>query len=166
MANQSSLDSIFCAAVEIASEEKRAAYLARACGDDHELQAQVEKLLDAHWRAGSFLEEPAVAPPATGAVLPEDPRTSDPRPSEGSGRRIGPYKLLKQIGEGGMGIVYRAEQEEPVRRQVALKIIKPGMDSRQVIARFEAERQALALMDHTNIAKVFWTITCLVSKRP
>src|ERR1051325_11522092 len=73
---------------------------------------------------------------------------------EGLGTRIGPYKLLQQIGEGGMGVVYMAEQETPVRRKVALKIIKPGMDSRQVIARFEAERQALALMDHVNIARV------------
>jgi serine/threonine-protein kinase len=76
------------------------------------------------------------------------------RPTEGPGSRIGPYKLLQQIGEGGMGTVFMAEQQEPVRRQVALKVIKPGMDSRQVIARFEAERQALALMDHPNIAKV------------
>ena len=76
-------------------------------------------------------------------------------PFEGPGTRIGPYKLLEQIGEGGMGVVYMAEQEAPVRRRVALKIIKPGMDSRQVIARFEAERQALALMDHQNIARVF-----------
>ncbi|HZV08045.1 MAG TPA: protein kinase, partial [Gemmataceae bacterium] len=77
-----------------------------------------------------------------------------PRPSEGPGSRIGPYKLMEQIGEGGMGLVFVAEQQQPVRRRVALKIIKPGMDSQQVIARFEAERQALALMDHQNIAKV------------
>src|SRR5262249_22703548 len=77
-----------------------------------------------------------------------------PAPIEGPGTRIGPYKLLQQIGEGGMGLVYLAEQEEPVRRKVALKIIKPGMDSRHVLARFQAERQALALMDHPNIARV------------
>src|SRR5262249_26492986 len=75
--------------------------------------------------------------------------------SEGAGARIGPYKLLQQIGEGGFGAVYMAEQGEPVRRRVALKVIKPGMDSAQVIGRFEAERQALAMMDHQNIAKVF-----------
>ncbi len=75
--------------------------------------------------------------------------------SEGPGTRVGPYKLLQQIGEGGMGVVYMAEQEEQVRRKVALKILKPGMDSQQVVARFEAERQALAMMDHTNIARVF-----------
>jgi serine/threonine protein kinase/tetratricopeptide (TPR) repeat protein len=154
-AEQPSLDTIFCAAIEIASEDERAAYLARACGDDHELRHHVEKLLDAHLQAGSFLEEPAVAPRATGEFWADDPPTSDPRPMEGPGTLIGPYKLLQQIGEGGMGIVYLAEQLEPVRRKVALKIIKPGMDSKQVIARFEAERQALAMMDHTNIAKVF-----------
>ena len=80
--------------------------------------------------------------------------TADHQPAEGPGNRVGPYKLLQQIGEGGMGVVYMAEQEEPVRRKVALKIIKPGMDTKQVIARFEAERQALAMMDHPNIAKV------------
>ena len=77
-----------------------------------------------------------------------------PSPAERPGTRIGPYKLLQQIGEGGMGVVYMAEQQEPVRRKVALKIIKPGMDTKQVIARFEAERQALAMMDHQNIARV------------
>src|SRR5208337_38332 len=77
------------------------------------------------------------------------------RPAKGPGSRIGPYKLLQQIGEGGMGTVYMAEQAEPVRRRVALKVIKPGMDTRQVVARFEAERQALAMMDHPNIARVF-----------
>src|SRR5207247_6835872 len=83
------------------------------------------------------------------------PRTADYEPiAEGPGLVIGSYKLLQQIGEGGMGVVYMAEQQEPVRRKVALKIIKPGMDSQQVIARFEAERQALALMDHQNIARV------------
>src|SRR5208282_155475 len=94
--------------------------------------------------AGSFLEAPAFGP------VP----TVDQRLPEGPGTHIGPYKLLQKIGEGGMGVVYMAEQEEPVRRKVALKIIKPGMDTAQVIARFEAERQALALMEHQNIAKV------------
>jgi WD40 repeat protein/serine/threonine protein kinase len=100
---------------------------------------------DAQPKVGSFLQAAALAPAST---------ANAPQLVEGSGTRIGPYKLLQQIGEGGMGIVYMAEQQEPVRRKVALKIIKPGMDSVQVIARFEAERQALALMDHTNIAKV------------
>src|SRR5262249_42972180 len=128
-----------------------------ACGDDHELRAQVEKLLDAHMRAGSFLEEPAVA---------VDPRGIDARVSsfseplvqaalgEGPDSVIGPYRLLEQLGEGGFWVVDMAEQQQPVRRKVALKVIKPGMDSKQVTARFEAERQALALMDHPHIARV------------
>jgi serine/threonine protein kinase/tetratricopeptide (TPR) repeat protein len=117
--------------------------LKEACGDDAGLLRRVEGLLDAHVRAGSFLDEPAVAGDVTVPVR-----------SETTGSRVGPYKLLEAIGEGGMGTVYMAEQTEPVRRRVALRVIKPGMDTEQVIARFEAERQALALMDHPNIAKV------------
>ncbi len=143
-----SFDTVFCAAIEIASAEERAAYVARACGDDPELRGRVEKLVAAHFRAGSFLEQPA-ADPVTGSAAFEQ----GPLP-EGVGTRIGPYKLLEQIGEGGMGTVWMAEQQEPVRRLVALKVIKAGLDSAQVVARFEAERQALALMDHPNIAKV------------
>ena len=116
---------IFLQALDLRSPRERSAYLDEACGTDAVLRAQVEALLSASERAGSFLEEPAVAPPASD----DGPSTSDPRPIEGPGMRIGPYKLLQQIGEGGMGIVYMAEQEEPVRRKVALKIIKPGMDS-------------------------------------
>ena len=86
---------------------------------------------------------------------PFAPTVDAPAPAEGPGTVIGPYKLLEKIGEGGFGIVYMAAQTEPVRRKVALKILKPGMDTRQVVARFEAERQALAIMDHPNIAKVF-----------
>jgi WD40 repeat protein/serine/threonine protein kinase len=138
--------SIFIAALEKDDPAERAAYLDQTCAGDDVLRRRVERLLLAHDRADSFLAGPA-------ADLGD---TSDSPPlSEGPGTRIGPYKLLQQIGEGGMGVVYVAEQETPVRRQVALKIIKPGMDSAQVIARFEAERQALALMDHPNIAKVF-----------
>jgi serine/threonine protein kinase len=106
------------------------------------------------WTADSNRERPRTD---LGPV-PDAPKTPgptlDPPVPEGPRRVIGPYKLLEQIGEGGMGVVYMAEQIEPVERQVALKIIKPGMDSRQVIARFEAEEQALAMMDHPNIAKV------------
>ena len=134
---------IFHAALEHTAE-RRAAYLDDACGGDSALRDRVEVLLRAHANPGSFLGSPAHAVDATLA----------PPITEGPGTRIGPYKLLEQIGEGGFGIVYLAEQIEPVRRQVALKIIKPGMDTRQVVARFEAERQALALMDHPNIAKV------------
>jgi WD40 repeat protein/serine/threonine protein kinase len=138
-------DSIFCRAIEIGSAEERAAFIARACGEDPELRRGVEKLVAAHFRAGSFLEahDPGVAATVDSPLVAERPGTT-----------IGPYKLLQQIGEGGMGTVFMAEQTRPVQRKVALKVIKPGMDSRQVIARFEAERQALALMDHPNIARV------------
>src|SRR5262245_30676077 len=127
---------IFAEAVQIADPAARDAYLDRACAGDAALRREVEGLLAAHDGAGSFLARPPV-------TVPEAP-----------GSRIGPYKLLQQIGEGGMGVVWMAEQTHPVKRRVALKVIKPGMDSGQVVARFEAERQALALMDHPNIAKV------------
>ena len=140
-----SIDEIFFAAMERESPEARAAYLDEVCGPDLDLRRRVERLLDAQPKMGSFLDSPAAGP--TMNFLPTEAL-------EGPGTVIGPYKLLEQIGEGGMGIVYMAEQTQPVRRKVALKIIKPGMDTRQVIARFEAERQALAIMDHPNIAKV------------
>jgi serine/threonine protein kinase len=145
--------SIFCAAVEIASAEERAAFIERMCADDAELRQHVRELVDAHFQAGSFLEQPADARNATGPFPPPEGPVADPL-QEGPGTRIGPYKLLQLLGEGGMGAVWMAEQTEPVRRRVALKVIKPGMDSAQVIARFDAERQALALMDHPNIARV------------
>jgi WD40 repeat protein/serine/threonine protein kinase len=135
---------IFVAGLKLAPDQWPA-YLQEACGEDDALRGRVQNLLVAHRDAGSFLE------PAAGGLLV----TSDEPVSERPGTVIGPYKLLQQIGEGGMGTVFMAEQTQPVQRKVALKIIKPGMDSRQVIARFEAERQALALMDHPNIAKVF-----------
>src|SRR5947207_2309066 len=125
---------------------ERAAFLEKICPADHALRQRVAAMLHAADNPGSFLRNPASSPVATGAYEP---------PAEQPSTTIGPYKLLQQIGEGGMGVVYMAEQTEPVRRRVALKIIKPGMDSRQVIARFEAERQALAMMDHQNIAKIF-----------
>jgi serine/threonine protein kinase len=119
-----------------------------ASGDDQALRAAVEALLAAHERSENVLDAPPV-PAGTPAL------TAAYRPiTEGIGTRIGPYKLLQQIGEGGFGVVYMAEQTEPVRRKVALKIIKLGMDTKEVIARFEAERQALAMMDHPNIARV------------
>jgi eukaryotic-like serine/threonine-protein kinase len=134
---------IFTAAIE-QDADQRAAFLDRACGADDTLRRRVERLLAQHDSAGSFLEHPAAA---VGVILGESI-------SEHPGSRIGPYHLLEQIGEGGMGAVYLAEQKEPVRRKVALKVIKPGMDTRQVVARFEAERQALAMMNHPSIAKV------------
>ena len=137
---------IFLDAVDIKSCEERSAYLDKACAGDATLRAEVEALLKDHDEAGDFLEAPTVSQGPTASAGPLD---------EGPGTMVGRYKLLQQIGEGGMGVVFMAEQQEPVRRRVALKIIKPGMDTRQVIARFEAERQALALMDHPNIARVF-----------
>ncbi|MEX2308796.1 MAG: serine/threonine-protein kinase, partial [Pirellulales bacterium] len=122
------------------------ARLDQACAGDHELRTRVRALLRAHAEPGSFMEQPAIADDAT--------VNHEPPISERPGTVIGPYKLLQQIGEGGMGVVFMAEQTEPIQRTVALKIIKPGMDTRQVIARFEAERQALAMMDHPNIARV------------
>jgi len=138
---------VLAEAVARNSPAERAAYLDGACRGDDRLRAEVEKLLLAHDQAGAFLEDPVAPPQHSTIVLPE-PLTEKP------GDRIGRYKLLQQIGEGGCGVVYMAEQEEPIRRRVALKVIKLGMDTKQVIARFEAERQALALMDHPNIAKV------------
>jgi serine/threonine protein kinase/Flp pilus assembly protein TadD len=134
-------ESIFAEALEQPSPEAQAAFLDAACQGDASLRLRIEKLLKSHQEAGSFLHRPAAA-------------TLDSPLTERPGMVIGAYKLLQQIGEGGMGVVYMADQEAPVRRRVALKIIKPGMDSRQVIARFEAERQALAMMDHQNIARV------------
>ncbi len=135
-------------ALELCSDDERQEYLDGACAGDTALRAEVESLLQASARAGSFLESPVF-----------DPRlvhtTDQPPISERPGTVIGQYKLLEQIGEGGFGVVFVAEQQQPIRRKVALKVLKPGMDTRQVIARFEAERQALALMDHPNIARVF-----------
>jgi serine/threonine protein kinase/WD40 repeat protein/tetratricopeptide (TPR) repeat protein len=128
--------------------EQRAAFLERACSGNEALRRRLEALLQAHANPGSFLAGRPGDPAATSAPGP------DCLPTEGPGSRVGPYKLLQPLGEGGMGAVWMAEQTQPVRRRVALKIIKPGMDSAQVIARFEAERQALALMDHPNIARV------------
>jgi serine/threonine protein kinase len=134
---------LFAAALEKPAPE-RAAYLAGACAGDEPLRQRVEALLRAHSEPDDVLDRP-----------PAGERTEAYRPiSEGPGTVIGPYKLLQQIGEGGFGVVFMAEQEKPVRRTVALKIIKPGMDTSLVIARFESERQALAIMDHPNIAKV------------
>jgi serine/threonine protein kinase len=132
------------AALELSPAE-RAAYLDQACAGDVALRRQVESLLASHAQAEDFLDTPPAG---------LDSQHHANVPTEKPGDRIGRYKLLQQIGEGGCGVVYMAEQEEPVRRRVALKVIKLGMDTKSVIARFEAERQALALMDHPNIAKV------------
>jgi len=139
-------ESIFADALNKSCLSERAAFLDAACGADAALRARVERLLSSHENAGSFLNKRLMAPGETTDFGPV---------TEAAGTVIGRYKLLQSIGEGGFGVVYMAEQKEPVRRKVALKIIKLGMDSKEVIARFEAERQALALMDHPNIAKVF-----------
>ena len=137
---------LFVRAVEL-PEDERVAFLDRECDGDAVLQQRVAKLLAAHGSAGNFLEE---SPAGTMAHQVQAGKIG-----EKPGDRVGRYKLLEQIGEGGCGVVFMAEQAEPVRRRVALKVLKPGMDTKSVIARFEAERQALALMDHPNIAKVF-----------
>ena len=169
------VQAIFLEAVNHQDPASRKGVVDRECGDDRALRRRVEMLLLAHDEPESELEHPVVIVPTKRTdvsrvalgdpvltidtdPVPSGAITSPPRGSstaiDGPGSRIGPYKLLQEIGEGGMGTVFMAEQVEPVRRRVALKIIKPGMDSAQVIARFEAERQALALMDHLNIAKV------------
>jgi eukaryotic-like serine/threonine-protein kinase len=144
---------LFLRALDLTSAAERAAFLAGACDADEGLRRHVEAMLRAHATPDSFLEKPAAALGITVDASDGIPRAGR-NPGQGPGTRVGPYKLLEPIGEGGMGVVFMAEQQEPVRRMVALKIIKPGMDSAQVLARFEAERQALALMDHPNIAKV------------
>jgi serine/threonine protein kinase/WD40 repeat protein len=142
------IEAVFFAALDKKDSGERAAYLDQACVGDPDLRRCVEKLLAAQPKVGEFLQAPAHGLPSA------DPNATTDHPDERPGTILGPYKLLHEIGEGGMGTVWMAEQTEPVRRRVALKVIKPGMDSRQVLARFEAERQALALMDHPNIAKV------------
>jgi serine/threonine protein kinase len=134
--------SLFIEALEKNDPVERAAFLDRVCAGDPALRQRIDRLLQYHQQSGSFLESPSQS------ATVDDPITERP------GTVIGPYKLLEQIGEGGFGIVFMAEQQKPVRRLVALKVLKPGMDTRQVVARFEAERQALALMDHPHIAKV------------
>jgi non-specific serine/threonine protein kinase/serine/threonine-protein kinase len=124
----------------------RQAYLNEVCGKDRDLRVKVEALLKTNEEASDFLEAP---------IFDSDVTLDDSPVSEGPGTKIGRYKLLEKIGEGGMAVVYMAEQQRPIHRKVALKIIKLGMDTRQVIARFEAERQALAVMGHPNIAQVF-----------
>ena len=165
---------LFIAALQIDDPVERAAYLDQACGGDNELRKRLDVLLAAHDRPASALERPLAANLAGIPIGTPDQRTADselpashgeqtvshqqetPAPASLIGSIIaGRYKLRQEIGEGGMGSVYLAEQTQPVKRQVALKLIKPGMDSKAVLARFESERQALALMDHPHIAKVF-----------
>lgn len=140
------IDEIFLAALEKETPEERAEYLDQVCGDNAELRQRVERLLEAHPKAENFMERPAAN---------IEPTLPFPEIAERPGMVIGRYKLLHEMGKGGFGIVFMAEQQEPVTRRVALKVIKPGMDTKEVVARFESERQALAMMDHPNIAKVY-----------
>ena len=146
--NQSLEEILFELAVQKPTPAERAAFLDGACRGNPALRAQLDELLEAHFGEAGFLPKPPArsAFPATGPSIPA---------GEAPARMIGRYKLLEKIGEGAMGEVWMAEQREPVKRRVALKLIKPGMDSRQIVARFEAERQALAMMDHPNIARIF-----------
>src|SRR6266705_3242233 len=146
MIDQSGRDiEVFTEAIQLPIEQ-RVAFLERVCAGDQELRHKIEAWLKSNDRAGAFLEQP---PEVVGEGRAKAAGGEKP------GDRVDRYKLLEQIGEGGCGVVYVAEQEEPVHRRVALKLIKPGMDTKSVIARFEAERQALAMMDHPNIAHVF-----------
>jgi serine/threonine protein kinase len=142
---------IFLDAVGLDDPERRASLLEAACADDAELRRRVDALLAAHERPESLLDRPAVEACPEVVAYADGNNAPD---AEGPGTTIGAYTLIEPIGEGGMGIVYLAEQAQPIRRRVALKVIKPGMDTAQILARFDAERQALALMDHPNIAKV------------
>ena len=135
--------SIFIELVGNFPQDQWSQYLDQACGNDYSLRQEIESLLEAH-TDDDFLAEPAIAPTST-----------EPFAYQLVDTEVGSYRVRELLGEGGMGVVYIAEQTEPVRRRVALKIIKPGMATKDVLARFEAERQALAMMDHSNIARVF-----------
>jgi eukaryotic-like serine/threonine-protein kinase len=151
-------ETVFAAALEKTNPTEQAAFLDQACAGDDALRARVETLLRSHPRGNNFPTQPGAEHGRTGTYMPhladDDPSASPPSPADAAGTRIGPYQLVEKLGEGGMGAVYLAEQEQPVRRRVALKIVKAGMDSAPILARFEQERQALALMDHPNIARV------------
>ena len=147
-------ETLFTEALEIADPAGRAAFLDRVCADNPDLRSRLDRLLAQHAQAGSFLGQPAALPPTGPLAAPAGDTTNALPTARPDGGVIGPYKLVEVIGEGGMGTVWLAQQQEPVKRLVALKVIKAGMDSKSVLARFEAERQALALMDHPHIAKV------------
>jgi serine/threonine protein kinase len=140
------IEKVFLAAIENKTLKEQQAFAREACRDDPDMLAQVLELLEANHLSEGPLDSPALAEAETCLIPP---------PTAPHEEQVGPYKLLQKLGEGGMGVVYLAEQKTPIKRRVALKIIKPGMDSRQVLARFDLERQALAMMDHPNIAKVF-----------
>jgi len=130
-------------------EPEREDYLRKACQGDQSLLVEVREALSWEVRMGGFLQKPVIE------LHDDDPAPPTDATAPAEGTFIGPYELLRKLGEGGMGVVYHARQSQPIRRDVAVKIVKPGMDSRQVLARFESERQALAMMDHAHIARVF-----------
>ncbi|MEQ1831264.1 MAG: serine/threonine-protein kinase, partial [Pirellula sp.] len=137
------LKQIFLTAVENHSPDDWGAYLEQACGDDRQLRERVSALLEAHTQQNPLFDDAGVFAVQASERLFERP-----------GMMIGPFRILEEIGEGGFGVIFLCEQIEPIRRRVAVKVLKPGLDSRQVVARFEAERQALAMMEHPNIARV------------
>src|SRR5947207_2469589 len=145
-----SLLAIFNETLEHEDLAERARFVDEACGTDSVLRQRIQDLLRAHDEAGGFLSHPSQAPAQSNVTKEKLGIARDEQP----GDCIGRYKLLELIGEGGCGLVYMAEQQEPIRRRVALKVIKLGMDTKQVVARFEAERQAVALLDHANIGRV------------
>jgi hypothetical protein len=153
--NQDRKEALFETARQLASRAERAAYLDEACGDDLALRRQIEAMLETEAAADQYFRTTEAPGEAVREAALNTPAAFAEPLAEGPGATIGRYKLLQQIGEGGFGVVYMAEQREPVVRKVALKVIKLGMDTKQVVARFEAERQALALMDHPNIARIF-----------
>src|SRR5262245_32563805 len=142
---------LFFRAVEISDPSERAAFLDRECGNDSALRERLARLIERHAELGNFLEQPAPLAGTTAAFVGGGNQGTSLAP----GDSLGPYRLVKMLGEGGMGTVWLAEQSDPVRRRVAVKVVREGMDSRTVLARFEAERQALAIMDHPCIARVF-----------
>ena len=149
------LETIYTEAIKIHSTEDRARFLDKACSDNHTLRARLEGLIQAQAQAELFFDETAFRTEYYDSNLAEKSTSLDLLPGEFKLHdTIGPYRLMEQVGEGGFGVVWAAEQREPIRQRVALKIIKVGMDTKQVVARFEAERQALALMNHPHIAKV------------
>ena len=144
-------ESLFEAASRLRDAEKREAFVEEACAGNRELKTRLDALLVAHF---AFEGDESIESSEPSDEQVDETALAGMATCESTGQRIGRYKLLERLGEGGFGSVWAAEQTEPVRRRVALKIIKLGMDTKQVVARFEAERQALALMDHPNIAKV------------
>ena len=144
--NHTDEEAIFKVACQLASPDTREVYLNQVCGNNSVAFKRISALLRVHFEEANFLE----ASPIQLAIRPALEQST----VETLGSYIGPYKLIEQIGDGGMGVVYMAAQKEPVRRTVALKVIKAGMDTHQVVARFKAERQAMAMMNHPNIAKV------------